>query len=194
MQKAIYDQVKKVKPTAQVGWHVDHQPSTWDFVYRAEMSYAEMAPYSDFIKIILYHDVAAPRVRNWYLERLRRGRAERSAVGRITKPVLRPVRIRQDHGAKAQRNERPRVFAGIRVSRNQTSVVSAAGKTKIYSGIGFNVPGSPRNTDPENVYKAVIRAFRRRRLGHCGVPEYEEMRLPNFNAVGRAAREVASKK
>jgi hypothetical protein len=74
------------------------------------------------------------------------------------------------------------------------SVVSAAGKTKIYSGIGFNVPGSPRNTDPENVYKAVIRAFDAGASGIVVSREYEEMRLPNLNAVGRAAREVASKK
>ncbi|HEY3835734.1 MAG TPA: hypothetical protein VGL72_04155 [Bryobacteraceae bacterium] len=43
MQKAIYQTVKAIKPEAQVGWHVDHQLSSWDIVYRAEMSYAEMA-------------------------------------------------------------------------------------------------------------------------------------------------------
>ncbi len=47
---------KAVKPEARVGWHVDQQPSSWDMVYRAEMSYEEMAPYSDFIKLILPKD------------------------------------------------------------------------------------------------------------------------------------------
>jgi hypothetical protein len=59
------------QPAARfVGWHVDHQPSSWDLVYRAEMTYAEMAPYSDFIKFIAYHDILGPRIRWWYLARL----------------------------------------------------------------------------------------------------------------------------
>jgi hypothetical protein len=48
--EAMYRRVKSVKPSAEVGWHVDHQPSSWDLVYRAEMSYADMAPYADFVK------------------------------------------------------------------------------------------------------------------------------------------------
>ena len=159
VQKAIYDQVKKVKPTAQVGWHVDHQPSTWDLVYRAEMSYAEMAPYSDFIKIILYHDVAAPRVRNWYLERLRRG-----VLSEV--PLDESLNLYYDLFGYDKTTEpklsemNSRGFSPEYVFREtKRSAASAAGKTKIYSGIGFNVPGSPRNTNPEDVYKAVLRAF-----------------------------------
>ena len=72
LQRGMYARVKSVKPDAQVGWHVDHQPSSWDVVYRAEMSYAEMAPYSDFIKFIAYHEVLGPRIRNWYLARFQR--------------------------------------------------------------------------------------------------------------------------
>ena len=53
--EAMYKRVKSIKPTAEVGWHVDHQPSSWDIVYRAELSYADMAPHSDYIKFIAYH-------------------------------------------------------------------------------------------------------------------------------------------
>ena len=69
VMRAMYRAIKAIKPAAQVGWHVDHQPSSWDLVYRAEMSYAEMAPYSDFIKFIAYHDILGPRIRFWYLAR-----------------------------------------------------------------------------------------------------------------------------
>src|SRR5258708_6630615 len=68
----MYRTIKAIKPDADVGWHVDHQPSSWDLVYRAEMSYAEMAPYSDFIKFIAYHDVLGPRIRYWYLDRFQK--------------------------------------------------------------------------------------------------------------------------
>ncbi|HEV2687648.1 MAG TPA: hypothetical protein VGV35_03815, partial [Bryobacteraceae bacterium] len=43
VQAGMYRTIKAIKPDADVGWHVDHQPSSWDLVYRAEMSYAEMA-------------------------------------------------------------------------------------------------------------------------------------------------------
>jgi hypothetical protein len=72
VMQGIYRTVKAIKPEAQVGWHVDHQPSSWDLVYRAELSYAEMAPYSDFIKFIAYHDVLGPRIRWWYLDRFQK--------------------------------------------------------------------------------------------------------------------------
>ncbi len=57
LQQGMYTRIKSIKPDAQVGWHVDHQPSSWDIIYRAELSYEEMAPHSDFIKIIAYHEV-----------------------------------------------------------------------------------------------------------------------------------------
>src|SRR5262249_25722959 len=72
VMQAIYHIVKNVNPKAQVGWHVDHEPSSWDLIYRAEMSYAEMVAYSDFIKFIAYHDILGPRIRWWYLERLQK--------------------------------------------------------------------------------------------------------------------------
>ena len=31
-----------------------------------------MAPYSDFIKFIAYHDILGPRIRFWYLARLQK--------------------------------------------------------------------------------------------------------------------------
>ena len=45
------------------------------------------------------------------------------------------------------------------------SVASANGKTKIYTGVGFDVPGSPPD-DPETVYQATSKALRGRRRRH----------------------------
>jgi hypothetical protein len=45
------------------GWHVDHWATTMDIVARAAMSYAEMAPWSDYLKVVVYHAVTAPRMR-----------------------------------------------------------------------------------------------------------------------------------
>ena len=75
-------------------------------------------------------------------------------------------------------------------------MASAAAKTKIYAGIGFNVPGGPRNTDPGKCLQSSVLAFRRRRpAGIVVLREYEEVPLLNLNArLGCAVREQASKK
>ena len=190
--QAMYKRVKSVKPAAQVGWHVDHQPSSWDIVYRAELSYAEMAPYSDFIKFIAYHDVLAPRIRNWYLARFQR--TILSEVPLEDSLDLYYELFGYDKNAEPKLEELTRKgFSPDYVYREtKRSVASAAGKTKIYPGIGFDVPGSPP-ADPEKIYEATIKAFDAGASGIVVSREYEEMRVPNLKAVGRAVRELAKR-
>jgi hypothetical protein len=72
------------------------------------------------------------------------------------------------------------------------SVASANGKTKIYPGIGFDVPwgNATMPADPEEVYQATLEAFEGGAAGIVVSREYEEMRAPNLRAVGRAVREL----
>jgi hypothetical protein len=188
--EAMYKRVKSVKPSAEVGWHVDHQPSSWDIVYRAEMSYEETAPHSDFIKFIAYHNVLGPRIRNWYLARF-----QRIILSEV--PLDESLNLYYDLFGY-DKNVEPKVselarkgFSSDYVYREtKRSVASANGKTKIYTGIGFDVPGSPPD-DPEKVYEATLKAFDAGANGIVVSREYEEMRVPNLKAVGRAVREVA---
>ena len=192
VMKGMYDTIKAIKPDAQVGWHVDHQPSSWDVVYRAEMSYEEMAPYSDFIKIIAYHDILGPRIRFWYLERFKN-------------TVLSELSLEQSLDLYYaifgyDKSKEPTVdqlasagFSPDYVYREtKRSVASANGKTKIYPGIGFDVPwgNASMAADPEEVYQAVLKAFEGGAGGIVVSREYEEMRMPNLRAVGRAVREL----
>ena len=39
--------------------------TSMDIIARAAMSYAEMAPYSDYLKVVVYHAVTGPRIRTW---------------------------------------------------------------------------------------------------------------------------------
>jgi hypothetical protein len=71
------------------------------------------------------------------------------------------------------------------------SVASADGKTKIYTGVGFDVPGSPRD-NPETVYEATIKSFAAGASGIVVSREYEEMKLEHLRAVGRAFRQVTA--
>lgn len=191
-QQAIYKTVKAIKPDAQVGWHVDHQPSSWDIVYRAEMSYAEMAPYSDFIKFIAYYDVLGPRIRFWYLARL-----QRTILGELS--LKESLDLYYDiFGYDKTKEPGVDELAAHGLSpdyvfrETKRSVASAAGKTKMYTGVGFDVPWGANimPADPEVVYQAVKRAFDAGAGGIVVSREYEEMRLANLKAVGRAMREL----
>ena len=192
VMREIFQRVKAVKPSAQVGWHVDHQPSSWDLVYRAEMTYAEMAPYSDFIKFIAYHDVLGPRIRWWYLARL-----QRTVLAEL--PLQESLDLYYDLFGY-DKNAEPKVdelekkgFSPDYVYREtKRSVASAEGKTKIYTGIGFDVPwgANPLPADPDRIYQCVHKAFAAGAGGIVVSREYEEMRVPNLRAVGRALRDL----
>jgi len=191
--RAMYRAIKAIRPQAQVGWHVDHQPSSWDLVYRAEMTYAEMAPYSDFIKFIAYHDILGPRIRFWYLARF-----EKTVLSELS--LEESLNLYYDLFGYDKRKE-PKVdqlesggFSPDYVYREtKRSVASAEGKTRIYPGIGFDVPWGSNHVpaDPEKVYECVMRAFDAGASGIVVSREYEEMRVPNLKAVGRAVREIA---
>jgi hypothetical protein len=186
---AMYTRAKAVNPSADVGWHVDHQPSSWDLVYRAEMSYEEMAPHSDFIKIIAYQNILSPRIRDWYLPRF-----QKSILGEVpldTSLELYYELFGYDRMLEPSLDELGRRgFTADYVFREtRRSVASANGKTKIYTGIGFDVPGSPPDT-PEAVYQATLKAFSAGAHGIVISREYEEMKVEHLRAVGRAVREV----
>lgn len=195
VMQAMYRTVKGIQPSAQVGWHVDHQPSSWDLVYRAEMTYAEMAPYSDFIKFIAYHDILGPRIRWWYLARFQK--TILSEVPLEASLDLYYDLFGYDKKAEPKLDQLDKTgFSPDYVYREtKRSVASAEGKTKIYTGIGFDVPWGSTHVpaDPGKVYECVLKAFEGGASGIVVSREYEEMRVPNLKAVGRAVRELAAK-
>ncbi|MEZ5316839.1 MAG: hypothetical protein R2752_05510 [Vicinamibacterales bacterium] len=168
---------------------VNARPSSWDIVYRAEMSYEEMAPHADFIKIIAYQNALSPRLRDWYLPRF-----QKSILGEVsledslnlyydlfgydrsTEPTL---------GELGRRGMSPDYV--FRETRH--TVASANGKTKVYTGIGFDVPGAPPD-DPAAIEDATFRAFEAGAHGIVASREYEEMQVEHLRAVGRAFRRV----
>jgi hypothetical protein len=189
VQKAMYDTIKATNPAADVGWHIDHQPSSWDLVYRAQMSYEEMGPHSDFLKLILYHAVLGGRIHAWYLQRFQ-------------STVLRELTLEQSLGLyyaffgydpgrePAVETLAERGFSPDYVRRETArSVASASGAARIYAGIGIDVPGSPPET-PELVARAVVNAFQAGAGGIVVSREYEEMERANLAAIGRGVREA----
>jgi hypothetical protein len=186
----MYRTIKAIKPSAQVGWHVDHWATSMDLIARSAMSYAEMAPHSDYLKTVVYHAATGPRIRTW--------------VSNVQKSVLCQLTLQEaldlhydlfgyDKTVEPRADETTRGGSADYVYREtKRSVASAEGKTKIYPGIGFNVP-SAASDDPETVYQAVANAYKAGAAGIVASREYEEMTVPNLRAVGRAVRELAPK-
>jgi hypothetical protein len=187
--EAMYKRVKAIKPAAEVGWHVDHQPSSWDMVYRAEMSYEEMAPHSDFIKPIVYHSVLGPRIADWYLPRFKQ--TFLAEVSLETSLELYYDLFGYDKTVEPKLDELAKKgFSSDYVFREiRHCVASANGKTRIYAGVGFDVPGSPRD-DPETVYQATRKSFAAGASGVVASREYEEMKVENLKAFGRGVRDA----
>lgn len=189
--KRLYGVVKAVRPTAQFGIHIDHQQSTYDLFQLAELEYADMANYCDFIKPIVYHDIAAPRVRRWLLdsvhasflselslEHLLEGFYNIMGLDKTVEPALNDL----DHTG----------FTEDYVYRvTKRMVTNVDGKAAVYPGLGFDLPWQDKHipADPGVVYKTVHRAFDAGAAGIVLSRDYAEMRMSSIQAVGRAIRD-----
>ena len=59
--RAMYRKAHEIAPDKPMGWHVWHTNSFAPF-YRAEQDYAAFSDYSDFLKVVMYHDSGGPRM------------------------------------------------------------------------------------------------------------------------------------
>jgi hypothetical protein len=186
--KGMYDTIKTIKPAAQVGWHVDHWATSMDIVARAAMSYAEMAPWSDYLKVVVYHAVTAPRMRSWVANEQRSVLSDLTLQGALD---LHYAQFGYNSSIDAidDKPTPPTASPEYVFRETKRSVGSAEGKMMIYPGIGFNLPGGGPD-DPEAIYQCVMKAFEAGAAGIVVSREYEELTVPNLRAVGRAVRET----
>lgn len=184
----MYRTIKAIKPSAEVGWHVDHWATSMDIIARSVMSYAEMAPHSDYLKVVVYHAVTGPRIRGWVAN------TQRSVLNQLTLQEALDLHydlFGYDKNIEPKATETTKGGSADYVFREtKRSVASAEDKTKIYPGIGFNVPGGAPE-DPETIFQAVTNAYKAGARGIVASREYEEMTVPNLRAVGRAVRDLA---
>lgn len=190
--EATYGAAKAIRPQTDCGQHVDHPCTTFDPIYRSVMSYREMADKMDFIKPILYHDIAGPRTRGMYLNRVQRT---------IFKELSEQQSLDLFYTLKGyDKNVEPKLeelnTKGLGPDyvfrETKRCVQTVAGRCKIYSGIGIDIPGGGGTfaSNPDGVYEAVKKAFEAGAAGVLISREYDEMRLPNLRAVGKAIREL----
>jgi hypothetical protein len=190
--RMIYGAIKAIKPEAAVGLHIDHQQSTWDPLFRAEMGYDEMVAYCDFIKPILYHDIAGPRVRRWYLERIHGTIAREVSLDALL-DLFYAVRGYHSDQEPALDEMDTRGFSPQYVQRETARCKQAVGeRAAVYPGIGIDVPwnGQHFKSDPATARAAVLAAFDAGADGIVISREYDEMRVENLRAIGEAVRQI----
>jgi hypothetical protein len=189
--------IKSVKPDALVGRHIDHQQTSWDIFYRAAVSYAEMAVTADFLKPVVYHDITAPRVHRWFV-----GEFSKSVLADFSKSqsldlyyAIFGLDPRKEPALDALLNSG---FSPDYVYRETKRCVDGvAGKALVFPGLGFDIPfhradGPPRPhpSKPDVLAEATKKTFEAGAQGIIVCREYQEMRLPNLRAIGRALRET----
>jgi hypothetical protein len=190
----LYHELKSLRTQADIGRHVDHRQSSWDLFFRAGTRYRDMPAYVDFVKPILYHDILGPRLRVNYLDPLKQ-------------TVLQELTLEQSLGLfYALFGHDPRTEPTLEALKEGLSpdyvyretkraVDGVGGRAAVYSGIGLDIPkgggwGTERwPSDPEEVYRAVRRAFAAGAQGVVASREYEEISVPSLQTVGRAVRD-----
>jgi hypothetical protein len=190
-QKAIYQRVKSVNPMLGVGWHIWHNNS-FNPIYRAEQDLAEMAPYSDFLKVVIYHNCAGERMAN-YIESV-----GSTYLADLPKQQLLDFHYRVlDYGNETAMTTLPATgFTADYVYRETKRAHEAlqGTKTKLWPGIDIDIPTAKESSKctPEGTKAAVLAAFRGGADGVLLSRKYSEMKLANLRAAGAAIKEIRS--
>jgi hypothetical protein len=187
--RAMYRKAHEVAPTKPMGWHIWHTNSFAPF-YRAEQDYAAMSGYSDFLKVVMYHNCGGPRMAT-YIRNI-----NATLFADLTPEQTTEVTYRiQQYGGEAPLDKLATagLSADYVMRETRRAVAGAGGKIKIWPGIDIDIPTGEKEkkSTPEDVYQAVRAAVQGGADGILLSRKYSEMRLDNLRAAGRAAREAA---
>jgi len=188
---------KVINPDLDFGVHIDHQQSSYDPIYRASLNLHELAASVDFVKPILYHDIAGPRIRDYFI-----GRSHEHLFSDTSEQTLLSF-FYDIMGYDAVKEPKLDELEGRGLTHDyvdrQVKYFKTAmdGRAKLYAGIGLDIPkvgfgkgdGGAFPSDPEGVYRSTLAAINAGSDGLMISREYGEMRLTSLAAVGRAVKE-----
>ena len=186
---AIYEKIKSVKPSIQVGWHIWHNNS-FNPIYRAEQDLAAIAPHSDFLKIVIYHNCGGERMADYV------NNVGSSMFGDIPKQELLDFHYRVLDYQERGLAEIP--FTGFsadyvyrETKRARTGLEGT--KTLLWPGIDIDIPTAENHSKctPGGTEDAVLAAFHGGADGVLISRKYSEMKLANLKAVGSAVQKLS---
>ena len=181
-QARLYGTIKYLAPQVQVGWHVWHHNSFSPW-YRAQMDFARIGTFSDFVKPVLYKDAAGYRLHH-YVSTL----VQRVFRGMNPQTVFDLIRGSLGYDEDVKFDDLPRLGLSADYVRRET--VRTRGildpRVAVYPGLDVNIPAGEgsRYSDPDDVRASVAAALDGGADGFVLSRKYSEMTFDNLEAVG----------
>lgn len=185
---AMHRHARQANPQVQMGWHIWHN-NTFNPIYRAEQDLRVLSEYSDFLKVVMYHNCAGERMSRFL------GSVGQNIFGDVPKDELIEFEYRVMDFRERGIEQIPYTgFSSDYVSREAKRALQALAGTStlVWPGIDIDIPtpdGMSKST-PEGTRQAVLAAFKAGAHGVLLSRKYSEMRLANLAAAGQAIREL----
>jgi len=186
--QAIHSTTKQANPNAGVGWHIWHNNS-FNPIYRAEQDLQEISKYSDFLKIVMYHNCGGERMASYISS------VSRTAYGDVPPQELLDFHYRVLDYQEKKLEEIPATglsadYVYRETKRARTGLEGT--KTQLWPGIDIDIPTGKQSSKstPEGTRDAVLAAFRGGADGVLLSRKYSEMRLANLSGAGEAIRQL----
>jgi hypothetical protein len=186
---ALHKRVKEIKPSIGIGWHIWHNNS-FNPIYRAEQDLSEISKYSDFLKMVMYHNCAGERMASYI-----------QSVSKTIYGDVPPEELLEFHYRVLNYKEKPLAeipktgWSADYVYREAKRAREALNgtKTQLWPGIDIDIPTAPDHSksSPDGTRDAVLAAFRGGADGVILSRKYSEMKLANLKGAGAAVRNLA---
>ena len=185
---AIYKTVKTAKPSVPVGWHIWHNNS-FNPIYRAEQDLSVLAEYSDYLKMVMYHNCGGERMAS-YIDSV-----SQTIYGDTPKQLLLDFELSVMNFKEAGYDEIiAKGLSADSVYRETKRALDALAdkKTLVWPGIDIDIPTNAKSSHstPEGTKDAVLAAFHTGAQGVILSRKYSEMKLANLSGAGDAVREL----
>ena len=188
MYDALYKTVKAVKIDVPVGWHIWHNNS-FNPIYRAEQDLHELSKYSDFLKIVMYHNCGGERMA-LYVDNI-----GSTLYGDLSKQGLLEFNYAVMNLKERSYDHIP--YTGLSADyvyrETKRALEAVAGThTSIWPGIDIDIPTETNHSKstPQGTKEAVLAAFRAGAPGVLLSRKYSEMKLADLSGAGEAIREL----
>jgi hypothetical protein len=182
----IYATAKGVRPSLQVGFHIEHVNS-FNPIFRATRRYDELAAKADFLKVVMYNNCGGERYAHFI----------QNVASTVFRDVPKDELLRFNNHLLNYPNEAgladlPK--AGLSPDyifrETQRAIAGVQGKCKVLPGLDIGIPtgSSSRKASPDDTYAATAAALKAGADGIIISRKYSEMRLENLAACGKAVR------
>jgi hypothetical protein len=186
--QALHGKVKSVRTDLQAGWHI-WQNSSFNPIYRAEQDFAALAPFSDYVKPVLYNNCAGERMIS-YMESV-----GANIHGDLSKAELLEFeyQVLGYHEAPLDKLAAAGFSADYVYRETRRTIDGLAGtSTLVWPGIDVDVPtaGGHSKCTPAGVRDAVLAAYKGGAQGVLLSRSYSEMKPENLRGAGEAIEQL----